>query len=186
MDKLFHLYKNVQPNEASMVIGLDGWVNAGEASTLSVRYLIDRLRAEKIGKITFGRFYVYQIQRPLVSIKRGVVQDYRTIRNNIFYWTDKKEKCIVFLLGVEPHLDWMGYSQAVLDVAESLRVNRIYTLGGYLIDASLTKEPFITGSSNNSKLLAELRSIGIQLIDYNGPTSVYQLVFIVKSSGRAD
>lgn len=183
MSEFFKLLKDVQLHRASMIIGLSGWGNAGEASTISVRYLIDKLKAEKIGEIPSGRFYVYQIQRPLVAIKRGLVQDYRPFRNDLFCWKDQKEGTgLIFLLGAEPHLNWESYSQAVLKVAESLKVSRIYTLGGYLVDPSLTGASFVTGSSNNKEIIAELGSVGVELVDYNGPTSVYSEILW---SGRA-
>lgn len=174
MSRFFKLLKDVQLHKASMVIGLSGWGNAGEASTLSVSCLIDELKAEKIGEIPSGRFYVYQIQRPLVAIEAGLVQDYRPLRNDLFCWKDQNEGAdLVFLLGAEPHLNWVLYAQAVLNVAESLKIRRIYTLGGYLADPSLTGGSFVTGSSNNREIIAELKSVGVELVDYKGPTSVY-------------
>lgn len=174
MDRIFRLDKDVKIHKASMIIGLSGWVNAGEVSTLSVKYLIDKLNAEKVGEIQSGKFYVYQIQRPLVAIKKGLVQDYLSFSNDIFCWrNEKKDVGLIFLLGAEPHLDWAAYSRAVLDVAEKLGVSRIYTLGGYLVDVSPVSKPFVTGSSSNGEILAELRDVGLELVDYSGPTSVY-------------
>jgi len=168
-----------------MIIGLNGWVNAGEVSTFSVKYLIDKLNAEKVGEVSSERFYVYQVQRPLVVIKRGLVQEYSPLKNDIFCWkNEEKETGLVFLLGVEPHLDWSDYSRAVLDIAENLGVRRIYTLGGYLVDASLAGEPVITGSSIDDRVLAKLRRVGIELVDYSGPTSVYsEILWQSKSRG---
>lgn len=174
MSEFFKLLKEVQLQKASMVIGLSGWGNAGEASTLSVSYLIDKLKAERIGEIPSGRFYVYQIQRPLVAIKRGLVQDYRPLRNDLFCWKDQNEGAdLAFLLGAEPHLDWVIYAQAVLNVAKRLEIRRIYTLGGYLADPSLTGGSLVTGSSNKREIVGELKDVGVELVDYNGPTSVY-------------
>lgn len=174
MSESFKLLKEVQLQKASMVIGLSGWGNAGEASTLSVSYLIDKLKAERIGEISAGRFYVYQIQRPLVAIERGLVQDYRPLRNDLFCWKDQNGGAdLVFLLGAEPHLNWVIYAQAVLKVAESLEVRRIYTLGGYLADPYLTGGSLVTGSSNKREIIGELKNVGVELVDYSGPTSVY-------------
>lgn len=187
MDGIFRLDKDVKIHKASMIIGLSGWVNAGEVPTLSVKYLIDKLNAEKIGEIQSGRFYVYQIQRPLVAIKKGLVQNYLSFSNDIFCWRDEKKGMgLIFLLGAEPHLDWMGYSQAVLDVAERLRASRIYTLGGYLVDVSPISKPFVTGSSNNGEILAELKDVGLELVDYSGPTSVYSEIHWRAKSRNVD
>lgn len=169
-----------------MIIGLNGWVNAGKVSTQSVKYLIDKLNAEQLGEIASERFYIYQLQRPLVVIKNGFVQKYQPPRNDLFYWKDREESGLVFLLGVEPHLDWPRYSRTVLDAAKNLGVRRIYTIGGYVIDASLSGEPFVTGSSTESEILAELKEVGVRLVDYAGPTSVYSEILWESRSRDVD
>jgi len=187
MDSSLRMDKVVKLRSGSMVIGLSGWVNAGEVSTLSVKYLTDRLNAEKLGEIASERFYLYQLLRPLVVVKSGFVQEYQPPKNIFSYWKDQEEGTgLVFLLGVEPHLDWSGYSRAVLDAAESLGVTRIYTIGGYIVDPSLASEPFVTGSSNNSQILTELKKIGVELVDYTGPTSVYSEILWQSRSGDID
>lgn len=177
--------KTIQLLNGSMIIGLSGWVNAGEASTLSVKYLIDKLSAGRLGEIASEKFYVYQLQRPLVVVRNGLVQDYQPPKNEIFCWEGGEEgKGLILLLGAEPHLDWPGYSQIVLDMAKRLGANRIYTLGGYLVDASLTTEPFVTGSSNNSQALSDFQKFGVEPTDYTGPTSIYsEILWRGKSSG---
>lgn len=175
MDSLLLMDKSVQLRNASMIIGLSGWVNAGEVSTLSVKYLIGRLGAKKLGEIASERFHFYQVQRPIVVVKDGLVEEYEPPKNSLFYWKDEKEERtdLAFLLGAEPHLDWPSYSRTVLDAAISLGVNRIYTTGGYIVDPSVITEPFVTGSSNKSEILVELEKFGVELVDYTGPTSVY-------------
>ena len=176
--------KAIKFSEGSMVIGLSGWANAGEVSTSCVRYLIDKLKATRLGEIESGRFYIYQLNRPQVFVEKGLIEGYRSIENQIFYWRNRSDKTgLVFLLGAEPHLDWPDYTRIVLDLAERVGVKRIYTIGGYLIDYYAEK-PLITGSTNNRKMLVELRKAGIDLVDYSGPTSIYiEILWQGKSLG---
>ena len=161
------------PN-ASMVVGLSGWGNAGEVSTFTVKYLIDKLEATKLGEITSNRFYNYQLQRPIVSIRHGMILDYKPPKNDLYYWRDKNKKVsLILLLGAEPHLDWPSYAEAVLKISEKFGVRRIYTIGGYLSDITYTDEPLITASTNNESAISELESVGVELTNYTGPTSVY-------------
>jgi len=166
--------ERVELRHPIMIIGLDGWGNAGKVSTFTVKYLLDKLGAKSVGEIPHERFHNYFIQRPLVSIKQGLVQSYTPPSNELFYWRSKKgENDFVLLLGSEPHHDWARYAATVLGLANRYGVKRIYTIGGYLADISHTDESLITASTSNRKILKELEKAGIELTDYNGPTSIY-------------
>ncbi|HIE18256.1 TPA: PAC2 family protein [Candidatus Bathyarchaeota archaeon] len=163
-----HEFRNSQ-----MIIGLDGWVNAGKVSTFSVKYLINKLGAKKFGEILQGRFHDYAIQRPFVSIKEGLINSYIPPQSILYYWKGKRDPNLILLLGVEPYTDWPRYTDAVLKVAESMNVSRIYTIGGYLADVTLEDEALISSTTNNKDLIDELKKIGVVLTSYMGPTSIY-------------
>ncbi|MCW4019630.1 MAG: PAC2 family protein [Candidatus Bathyarchaeota archaeon] len=161
-------------HNANMVVGLEGWGNAGKVSTFTVKYLADKLGAKKLGEIPPESFHSYLIQRPVVAIKEGIILSYIPPKNDLFYWRDKEGKAdLVLLLGYEPHHNWPRYTEAVLRVAEETGVNRIYTIGGFLADVSHKSEIPITSSTNNKKIVAELKNVGLELTNYSGPTTVY-------------
>jgi proteasome assembly chaperone (PAC2) family protein len=161
-------------HNAILIIGLNGWVNAGEVSTFTAKYLTDKLEAKKLGEFPPENFHHYMIQRPLVSIKQGIIQSYISPRNEFFYWKNGKSKPdLLLLLGSEPHLNWPGYAEAILKLAEEVGVKKICTMGSYLADISHEIETPITGGANNKELITELKNVGVALTNYRGPTSVY-------------
>lgn len=85
MDEELRIVEKVQLHNAPMVIGLSGWGNAGEVSTFTVKYFVDKLCAKKFGEIPTERFHDYLIQRPIVSIKEGVIESYIPPKNEFFY-----------------------------------------------------------------------------------------------------
>jgi len=166
--------KKIQLHKAIMIIGLEGWGNAGKVSTFTVKYLVDKLGAKRLGEIPHERFHDYFIQRPLASIEQGLIKSYTSPKNELFYWRSKKGKNdLLLLLGLEPHHNWPEYTEAVLSLAKKFRIRRIYTIGGYLTDISHLNESLITSSTNNKKILTELEKVGLELTNYKGPTSVY-------------
>jgi proteasome assembly chaperone (PAC2) family protein len=153
-----------------MVIGLSGWGNAGDVATFSTRYLAEQRDARRFGEIRAEGFHDYFIHRPVVVIEGGVIRAYQPPRNELFY---ARQPDLVILRGVEPHLNWPRYTAAVLDVATTLAVTRIYTIGGYLAEFPHDADPPVTASTNADRLTTELTRLGLQLNDYRGPTSVY-------------
>ena len=166
--------KKISLRNATMIIGLSGWGNAGEASTFTVRYVVEKLGAKKFGEIPHEKFHDYWIQRPTVLTQQGLIKSYAPPRNDLFYWRNKEGvKDLILLIGFEPHLNWPKYTENVLMLAEKNDVKRIFTIGGYLADTPLGVGTPITASTNNEGLLTKLEKAGLELTDYEGPTSVY-------------
>ncbi|MGQ9781353.1 MAG: PAC2 family protein [Nitrososphaeria archaeon] len=160
-------------DHANMIIGLSGWGNAGEASTYTVKYLVKKLDAKKFDEIPHEEFHDYWIQRPTVLTQQGLIKSYVSPKNELFYWRNKERTGdLLLLLGSEPHLNWPKYTERVLRLAQT-GVDKVYTIGGYLTDIPQGVGIPITASTNNSKLLAELEKAGLELTDYEGPTSIY-------------
>lgn len=156
------------------MIGLSGWGDAGNVSTLCVTYLIEKLGATEVGKISSGRFYNYQAKRPLVSIEKGVIKDYVPPRNQFYCWKAKAGRpAILILRGVEPHIDWPAYAQNVIEAAEKMGISRIYMIGSYVGNVPHTVEPSISISSRSEPLLKEMSNLGLEFTDYSGPTGIY-------------
>ena len=178
------IYEKPAFRSSQMIIGMDGWVNAGKVSTFSVKYLVDKLEAKKFGEILQGEFHDYSIQRPHVSIKEGLIRSYIPPQSIFYYWKGREGLNLILLLGVEPYVNWPKYADAVLKVAEEMNVERIYTIGGYLANITPDEETLISSTTNNEKLLDELKKIGSVLTQYSGPTSIYsEIMWKCKTKG---
>lgn len=119
MNGEIRIKEKIELHNSAMIMGLDGWGNAGEVSTFAVKYLVDMLNAKKFGEIPPEKFHDYLIQRPIVSIERGMIQSYISPRNDLFYWVNSKGGAdLVLLLGNEPHLNWAKYTESILELGE--------------------------------------------------------------------
>lgn len=187
MNAEIRINKKIKLHKANMIVGLSGWGNGGEVSTLAVKYLAEKLGAKKFGDIPHEKFHDYFIQRPTVLIEHGLMQSYVSPRNDLLYWKNKESGTdLVLLLGSEPHLDWPRYAKNVHKLAEETDVGRIYTIGGYLADISHQIKTPITASTNNKKLLGELKKAEVELTSYEGPTSVYSEILWRSRESKID
>jgi proteasome assembly chaperone (PAC2) family protein len=187
MNDEIRVEEKVTLHKAVMIIGLGGWGNAGEVSTFTVKYLAEKLGAKKFGEIPPEMFHDYFIQRPMVSVEDGVMESYTPPKNDLFYWKNKEDgPDVLLLLGTEPHHNWRRYAEAILGLAKETGVQRIYTIGGFLADISHQGEIPITASTNNRKLVAELKNAEVELTNYRGPTSVYSEILWKARDAKVD
>lgn len=82
---------------------------------------------------------------------------------------DNQRRDLVFIEGVEPHLRWRTFVDAVLEVIKRLDVKLVITLGAMIAEVPHTRPPTITGSTTDAKLGKLLR---LNLPSYQGPTGI--------------
>jgi len=166
----------VRPN---LVMGFEGWANAGMVSSGVVGELKDRLHFKKLAEIKPDEFHLFHSQgiesgRPLADVRDGMV---RTLSlPSTLFWFHKDEKAahdLVISLGTEPELRWKEYVALVLDFAQDYGIERLYTIGGSYDNVPHSVEPILTAVISDESLKAEMTEYGVGFTDYRGPSSIH-------------
>jgi len=158
-----------------MVCGISGWVDGGEASTGSVRYLVRKLKAKRFAEIPIGKFQIFQIPgqtslRPQVRIEDGILKEHHLPQNQFSYCVNPNtDNDLILFLGTEPNLNWQEYVDSILSIAKEFNVARIYLLGGVLDKTPHTREPSVSCTCSSEKLKEEMRKYGVRFGSYEGP-----------------
>ncbi len=163
--------------QPSMICGIDGWVNGGEAATGGIDYLRRHLGSRKFAEIPIARFHIFQIPgeaslRPHVKMDNGLVKEHRFPQNEFFYWIDPVGPSdLILFKGTEPNLYWEDYVNAIFRLADEFSVSRIYLLGGVLDETPHTREPNVSCACSNATLKEEMENYKVQYSNYEGPGS---------------
>jgi proteasome assembly chaperone (PAC2) family protein len=163
----------------TMVVAFGGWVDAGEAATGALRYLVRQLAAAPLATIDPEEFVDFTTIRPVVRLS---TEGQRTIHwPRIALWTWQPPAGGAGLLlfrGVEPQRRWRTYASLLLDVAARCGVQRIVSLGAVLEAVPHTRPPHVTGSSTDPAWHARLVACGIKTrrARYEGPTGIATVV----------
>ena len=160
-----------------LVAGFAGWPDGGGVSTGVVDFLTTYLAAEHIGEILPGNSYIYTssalASRPLVDIQQGLIQSLHFPVNELYTWESQGDSPdLVLLQGIEPDLNWQDFVDAIVECVRIFKVQRVYTIGGYLDYAPHTRIPRISAMVTDEKLLEALTSYDVEPAEYNGPTSI--------------
>jgi len=151
-----------------MLVGLEGWFDVASAATQAVNTFISDERAVIVGSIDPDPFYDFTQQRPHVSID----DDIREIVwpcNDFVLQRNPGHRDVVGLIGVEPHLFWKTYVEAIVVVAEALGCEAVVTVGSGAEAIPHSRTPPVTGSTANADLA---RRLGLVAPSYQGITGV--------------
>jgi proteasome assembly chaperone (PAC2) family protein len=176
-------------NIPTMVVAFGGWVDAGEAATGAMRYLVRQLAATPLASIDPEDFCDFTQLRPVVRLTAA---GERTIRwPRIAFWTWQPPAGGAGLLlfrGVEPQQRWRTYATLLLDVAARCGVQRIVSLGAVLEAVPHTRTPRVTGSSTDPAWQARFEACGMltRRSRYEGPTGIATIVMdVARQRGMA-
>lgn len=156
-------------NRPILLLAFTGWNDAGTAATFAARFLLQRLAGRKFADIDPETFYNFVEQRPTVRIKNGV-REISWPANEFSYVSDPGlSRDLIIGLGVEPHLRWRAYMDAVMHVVQACHVELVVMLGALLADVAYSRPVRVTGAASNPALANRLH---LAVSKYEGPTGI--------------
>ena len=152
-----------------LLAAFDGWNDAGESATGALDAISSELEATTFATVDPEEFYDFQATRPTVRLVEGIrhvewpAAELRAAR------LPAADHDLILLRGHEPNLRWRTFAAEVMEVAASLGVEMVVTVGALLADVPHTR-PTQVVSSTSDPLLAE--RLGLPLSRYEGPTGI--------------
>ncbi len=112
------LHCEPQANIPTLVTAFSGWIDAGEAATDALRFLIRQLAAEPLATIDLEDFVDFTQDRPVVRLTTAGERTIRWPRSAFWLWQPPKPRAGLLLFrGLEPQRWWRTYAALLLDVA---------------------------------------------------------------------
>lgn len=171
-------------NKPYLIIGFEGWPNAGEVSSYALQHLIDSLKAKRFASIPTEKFYQISSLRPTAVIKEGRLIELKSPGNHFYYVKAPFFNDLILFYGVEPHLRWDLFTDLLLDLAEKFNVAEIFTIGGTYDYIPHTCPPLVSALFNHEDLREKLIQAGLGLTEYSGPISIH--TFILETAKKRD
>ena len=113
--------------EPLVVVGLDGWVNAGDAATTALEFLAGD--GPVVAEFDGDALFDFRANRPTLTFDRGVFRDisYPTLelRRRKTAGPD-----LLLLTGTEPNWNWRSLAADVVEIAKTFGVSGYVSVGG--------------------------------------------------------
>lgn len=168
----------------TLVLGLLGWNDAGEAASEAVRELQVCAGANRVvRRFEDEDFYDYSTHRPRTEFDASGQRVTRwpatTIAGPILPQTldevavAPNENRLYTLTGVEPSLRWRTYAAEVIAACEAESITRLVIVGALLADAPHTREiqVFVTSDSEDAR-----EELSLESSKYEGPTGIPSVI----------
>jgi proteasome assembly chaperone (PAC2) family protein len=156
-------------NRPILLLAFAGWNDAGGAATFAAKFLAQRLDAHPFARIDPETFYNFTEQRPQVRWRDGE-REIVWPANEFSYARDAGlVQDVIIGLGVEPHLRWRAYTEAILHVVRVCKVELVVTLGALLADVAYSRPMRLTGTASDPALA---RRLHLAVSKYEGPTGI--------------
>lgn len=177
MNDSINIWEKPKAEQIYMIAGWEQWADAGSVSSGLPQYLINHLRARKIGEIHPRGFYLFQMPgthhllRPQVKFEDGYSKAIKT-RVNSFYYIGNEYKGLVIFIGEEPHMDIDRYADALFDAAKQLSVQRIAIVGGVYGAMPYEKDREVSCTYSMRYMKEELRKYAVRFSNYEGGATI--------------
>ena len=153
-----------------LVVAFRGLFDAAGSATSAVEWLAERLGSVQVGDVDPETFFDFTQERPVVESDDHDVRWIRWATNRVLaVRTAEGQRDLVLVSGVEPHLRWRTFTEALLEAAIRSESRMVVTLGSMSGMSPHTRPPAVTGSSTNRDLADRL---GLDRPSYQGPTGV--------------
>ena len=158
----------------AMILAFGGWNDAGDAATTAVRYVDAGVHTVPLAEVDAEEFFDFTVRRPDViqrptrdglARERVIVWPHTELR----YGSLDATREIVTGIGIEPHLRWRQYCDAIVALVRKLGVGRVYLLGAYQADVVYSQPVPVTGFASD---VGALESLGVTASEYQGPTGI--------------
>jgi proteasome assembly chaperone (PAC2) family protein len=152
-----------------LLAAFDGWNDAGESATTAIDAIGVALHAKTFATVDPEDFYDFQATRPTVRLVEGLRHvDWPVVELRAAE-LPQADHDLILLRGHEPNLRWRTFATEVVDVAASLGVEMVVTVGALLADVPHTRSTQVV-SSTSDQFLAE--QLGLPVSRYEGPTGI--------------
>ncbi|MCS7087337.1 MAG: PAC2 family protein [Thermoflexales bacterium] len=177
MQKLIRLFERPRAEDMVMIAGWRQWADAGAVSSGLLTYLIDTLKARKIGEIDSDEFFLFQtpvsqfLFRPQMKFEEGYRKSLVGPRTEVFFWGDER-KGVVLFLGDEPQMRVARYAEAFFELVQQLNVRRVAATGGVYAAVPYDKERAISCTYSLPRMKEELSEYAVSFSNYEGGVSI--------------
>jgi predicted ATP-grasp superfamily ATP-dependent carboligase len=114
-----------------MVVGLEGWVDAGMGASSAIAELLGSSPTTLVASFDTELLIDQRARRPIARLEDGVTTELTWPTIRIVTSKDRTGADVLYLTGPEPDFRWPTFIRAVVKLAQDLKVRTVVGLGAF-------------------------------------------------------
>lgn len=161
----------------ALVLGLEGWVDAGYAGATAVNALLESARHELVATFDSDALLDQRSRRPVLRVSHGVHGGLTWPELRLLATTDTGGRSLLTLAGPEPDLRWHEWSQEVVALGLRLGVELVVGLGAFPAPAPHTRPVRLAATASNEELAGRVGFLPATMEVPAGAQAVLEVAF---------
>ncbi len=128
---LYRLVDEPALSRPVLVVGLEGWVDAGYGAGAAVAHLLAATETTLVASFDVDVLVDHRSRRPVMHLVEGVNTGLTWPDIELRHGADIDGQDLLVLRGAEPDVRWRAFTAAVVDLAVRLGVRLVVGLGAY-------------------------------------------------------
>jgi proteasome assembly chaperone (PAC2) family protein len=139
------------------------WPGMGHVAINAGYYMMAKLAMHLESELNARE--LFEVDR--VEVDRGIIRCARLPRSRFFVWHDPKEErdLVVFLGEAQPPSGAYAYCRRIIDHAQALGVERVFTFAAMATQMQLDDESRVFGAATGEGILEECRELGLEVLE---------------------
>jgi proteasome assembly chaperone (PAC2) family protein len=159
----------------ALVCAFTGWNDAGDAASAALQFVGSSLGATRFARIDPEEFFDFQATRPRIKLEDSRARKIEWPALEIYEARiPRAPRDLILLGGPEPSMRWRTFGETVVDLAESVGVQMVVTMGALLADVPHTRPVPVNGLSSDEVLVERL---DVRPTSYEGPTGITGVLY---------
>lgn len=151
---LYELFAQPPRMDRVLLLGLEGWIDAGAGGAQAMAAVLADTTTEVIGTFDGDALLDARARRPMVQLTDGVHEAISWPTIEVRAGTDRFGTGVVLLTGPEPDLRWHAFTEDVLQLAANLSVTMTVGFGAFPAPVPHTR-PVRLAATATTRELAE-------------------------------
>ena len=128
---MYELIERPELDSPTLLLALDGWIDAGLASANAFGTILENLETVTIARFNADALIDHRSRRPTMHLLDGVNTGLTWPTIELQAGFDSEGASVLFLVGAEPDHRWMAFADSIVDLAHQFEVSAVFGLSAY-------------------------------------------------------
>ena len=149
---LYEQHEQVELESPVLVVGLEGWIDAGLAGSGATGSLLTTMPTRVLATFDSDELVDHRARRPVARLVDGVNTGLTWPEIQLRFAEDRTGSQLLLLVGPEPDIRWHAFTAAVVELAQTLGVRMVVGLGGFPAPAPHTRPVRLAATATTDEL----------------------------------